>query len=123
MLLALFTGCDEDNDVTTLNGTYTGTFRRYVPVEVLPISNVTVFFTSTGFSGYSDLQRYPAVCKGKYVLRRDKIDLENQCAWTAEFDWTYILSGSFDITKVQNKIVMTRRYDENHYDQYILERQ
>jgi hypothetical protein len=43
------------------------------------------------------LAKYPALCHGTYSIKGDTIDFVNECAWTAEFDWSLILAGDYVI--------------------------
>ena len=46
----------------------------------------------------------------------------SSCHWTAEFDWSYILSGEFKITINGDELLMIRSYGENVYNKYKLTR-
>ena len=106
-----------------LVGAYKGTFSRTSRIADWMSANVTLEFEGNSFSGESDKEKYPAICKGKYKVNGNEINFENQCPWTAEFDWTFILNGKFEIEQTGKELVITRKYDEHTFDQYILTKQ
>jgi len=48
-----------------------------------------------------------------------KITFQNECAWTAEFDWTLILSGEYNLTKTGSVLEFLRDYRSANSDTYI----
>lgn len=74
-------------------------------------------------SKYSSKPKYPAICEGTYSLSGQAIEFVNQCAWTAEFDWTYILSGTFTIQKEGDELLLIRSYGDAVYDTYRIKKQ
>lgn len=124
-ILALLSGC-ENNDIKNIeltDGTYTGIFYRTSPTADRVASNVTLTFNDGIFQGASDSTKYPAICKGTYVVSGQQVEFTNQCPWTADFDWTLILSGTFKITGEDGQIVMTRPHNTNTFDTYKLTKQ
>lgn len=102
---------------TVPNGTYKGQFIRSSPLAKYASSNITITFKGNTFSGESDKSNYPAICKGTFKVMGNTIELENDCLWTADFDWSYILKGTFEYTMTDGKLEMTRSLDDNtdHY--------
>jgi hypothetical protein len=88
--------------------TYKGQFIRSSPTIKYSPSNVTLTFTEDRFSGESDRMKYPAICNGTYTITGNEIEFTNNCAWTAEFDWSYILSGKFQISFDSSRLEMTK---------------
>jgi hypothetical protein len=86
--------CETDLDKLP-DGSYTGTFQRQSPSGSGEIANVTITFSSNSWTGQSDKDKYPALCHGTYKLDNTKIIFTNDCPWTAEFDWSLILSGEY----------------------------
>jgi hypothetical protein len=124
-LLILLISC-EDNDVNRNAdfplGTYTGQFIRSSPYRRTAASNVALSFTADEFSGNSDNTKYPAICKGTYKITGQEIEFTNNCAWTADFDWSYILNGKFEITVNETQLEMTR-FSNGQTDRYQLKLQ
>jgi hypothetical protein len=124
-LALLIISCDDDttDQPEPIQGTYTGQFRRVSPTSDGRVTNVTLKLDDHSFSGESDLGRYPAICMGTYTITGDKINFTNECVWTADFDWTLILNGAFEIEQEGNELVLTKRFAAevfDIYDQYTL---
>ncbi|HYE55132.1 MAG TPA: hypothetical protein VD996_09825 [Chitinophagaceae bacterium] len=115
--------CKKDTtDNITLTGTYTGTFVRYGPaVDGIPAS-VTITFTGNEFSGTGQLPTYPALCNGTFSINGNKGTFENKCVWTANFDWTLILNGEYDIHIDGDNLYIYRSYNGAYFDSYNLKR-
>jgi len=113
----------DGNDSIIRPGTYTGTFQRQV-AGAGTISNLTVTFSTAGWTGESQYAKYPALCHGSYKLNSShQITFENACAWTAEFDWTLILSGDYKIVVDNNYVEFSKDYAGAFKDIYKLVRQ
>ena len=99
LVLLISTGCDRDpfETISTANlrGEYVGTFERNGET-----ANVELQFNNRQYTGSSEVQKFPAICKGEYTLKSNVIVFSNICPWTAEFDWTLILDGewSYDLS-------------------------
>lgn len=118
-ILALLS-CEEAQKVTVgpLAGTYEGIFFRTSPGAKYETSDVALVFEEITFEGSGSITKYPAICHGTYGLAGNEISFNNLCVWTAEFDWSYILSGKFTITREGDEIIMTRNYDNGAVDTY-----
>jgi len=116
-------GCQEDDLKATKisDGIYVGTFvRDAIWVDDENIANITITFSSNTWTGASDIIKYPALCNGTYSINGDKIIFENDCAWTAEFDWSLILSGEYDIKEINdNSIEFHRDYRSETSDTFV----
>jgi len=121
LFLALLS-CEErdlnGNDEFLL-GTYKGEFFRLSPLSKPRASNVILNFTPNSFSGSSDEAKYPAICHGTYHISGNEIEFIDECPWTAEFDWTLILSGKYKIRIEGDKLEMWKEVDGN-IDRYEL---
>ncbi len=115
---------DEGNPPSLLEeGTYTGVFYRSSPNARWAPANVTLTLENGSFSGSSDTDKYPAICEGIYqLIGTDQITFANSCIWTADFDWSLILGGEYQITERDNKIVIRREYEGQVSDTYELSR-
>ena len=114
---------DTNNGSIVKNGTYIGTFQRQVSGGGI-ISNVTITFSSSDWSGQSQYQKYPALCGGTYkISAAGQIAFENSCPWTAEFDWSFILSGDYKLIADGNNIEISKDYNDLFKDVYKLTRQ
>ena len=92
-------------------GTYTGTFQRIIPTGDAMISNVMVSFFKGKWNGQSDIPEYPALCNGSFSSKTDKLIFENDCAWTADFDWSLILSGEYNFEMNGDSLIILKDYN------------
>ena len=125
LYLTLFAiSCRKTNPAFIItDGTYVGTFQR-LTLNGGQISNVTITFSANNWTGQSQFSKYPALCSGTYkTTGANKVTFENACAWTAEFDWTLILSQDYEIKLVGNKLEITREYSGGYTDIYNLTKQ
>ena len=125
MLILSSCESEKNNNLKIPDGTYNGTFQRQSAFGgVGEISNVTITFSSYTWTGESDKAKYPALCHGKYKLGDQIITFTNECIWTADFDWTLILSGDFNYTYDGKLLEMIRDYrgpsTDTYLDKYIL---
>ena len=121
--------CDKEEQgaIKIEDGLYNGTFQRELVWSESEKANITLTFSSNEWVGTSDFTKYPALCHGTYSIIGDSIIFNNGCAWTAEFDWSLILSGKYAISKNGDKIEFTRDYrnasNDTYIDRYILTKQ
>jgi hypothetical protein len=119
ILVAPFSCSDKKiaREITIQNGTYKGQFIRSSPLARYAPSNVTITFAGDRFSGKSDKPNYPAICEGTFKASKNTIEFTDECSWTADFDWSYILKGTFDFQLKDRKLEMTRTIGDNtdHY--------
>jgi len=107
-------------DTLIADGVYKGTFQRTGNA----VSNVTLTFSGNTWQGQSDTPLYPAFCNGTFARSgSDSIHFENPCVWTANFDWTLILSNKYKITVNGNQVEITRTYSNGVKDIYLLTKQ
>ena len=109
------------------NGIYEGTFQREIISSENETAKITLTFSSNKWSGTSEFAKYPALCHGTFTIVSNSIFFTNDCAWTAEFDWSLILSGEYSISKNGENIEFTRDYkianSGSYTDRYILTKQ
>ncbi|GGK58243.1 hypothetical protein ACD591_15890 [Rufibacter glacialis] len=114
---------EEDAPGVLPSGTYVGTFTRSSPTALYPSSDVTLVLQDQSFSGSSSLPQYPAIGKGTYRVQGQEVVFKDESFWTANFDWTLILDGTFTLaTDAQGGITLTRRRGDIS-DVYMLTRQ
>ncbi len=115
-LIIAIVGCnkDDDNIKDNINGDYVGFFERNGNT-----SNVKLTFNNGTFNGQSEIEKFPALCNGTYTISESKITFSNDCPWTAEFDWSLILSDKWDLNLNNNTLIMTK----SNGDKYTLTQQ
>jgi len=74
-----------------------------------------LIFTTSGFTGESDLTNHPAICNGNYEITGQEIEFFNSCIWTGEFDQSLILKGKFELKVDGSQLEMTRRSNGQTY--------
>ncbi len=118
LALMLFLSCHKnDDDAVTpheITGNYIGTFTRGDHT-----SKVTFQLLKFTFKGEGELQKFPALCHGKYSINEQTINFQNLCPWTAEFDSTLILSGTWRYSFNGKTLIL----NSENGDQYFLTRQ
>jgi hypothetical protein len=116
--LTLFFACsknDDDKNMTVPEGMYIGTFHR----TGMDTAIVTLTFEGNRFSGQSDHSKYPAICHGSYEVYDKNIQFTDSCTWTANFNWTLILNGTYSFTHSSNELRFSRT-NGNITDDYVL---
>lgn len=114
--------CAEAENVTIITEKMDleGTFQRVSGDELGPVAEVTILLHSGKWEGNSSRPKYPALCKGTYTLTENSITFENECMWTADFDWSLILSGTFNITQTETHMIWEKVIGEG--DNRIIDR-
>jgi hypothetical protein len=101
------------------DGTYLGTFNRQFVWTDSDTAYITLTITGTHWSGSSDIKKYPALCNGTYSIIGDSINFENACEWTADFDWSLILSGKYLLIQSGDTIEFSKDYRSATSDTYV----
>ncbi|MFC5190833.1 hypothetical protein ACFPIK_03585 [Algoriphagus aquatilis] len=102
IIALLFSSCNvEDGQLENRfeEGTYSGKFIRNWPSGQRNTATITMTFEDNKWSGSSNIPKFPALCRGTYSITGNKITFQNECPWTAEFDWSLILLGEFTLEK------------------------
>lgn len=123
LLIAIsIVGCTDHDQNGTIEGTYSGTFYRVTNGVKGHTSNVTLTFSGNEYSGNSSVVKYPALCNGTFTQTAEMMSFTNGCMWTAEFDWTLILSGDFKITRNDDELILVKERNPDNADYYVLKR-
>ena len=113
--------CTDNENTPTLAGEYSATFYRTRDnIKVLQ-APVTLSFKGGAFSGGGSDPQAPAVCHGKYSQTDDEINFFNECFFTANFDWTLILSGKFTINKKDDGLLLSKEISDGNGDYYLID--
>ena len=107
---------------TSLSGNYSGTFERTTASGSASTSNVILQLDGKNFSGTSSMPKYPAICNGTYSSTADSLYFTNDCIFTADFDWTLILTKSYSYTTVGDSLYIRRDYANQTTDLYRLKK-
>ncbi|MGM0946127.1 MAG: hypothetical protein ACQEW9_13160 [Bacteroidota bacterium] len=100
---------NDDNSLPNIEGEYIGIFERGGNT-----SNVELTFNNGAWTGESETEKFPALCNGTYSISGKVIAFENACAWTAEFDWTLILSDNWNYNLNGNTLVLTKTNEDKY---------
>ncbi|MBJ6109947.1 hypothetical protein JAO73_13070 [Hymenobacter sp. BT523] len=102
------TSCQKSTPTPDLNGTYTGTFQRQSGGGG-QVSQVSLTFSGGKWSGNSQIPKHPGLCSGTYDVIGKRITFTNICYWTADFDWSLILSDEYDLNVSGNVVEITKQ--------------
>jgi hypothetical protein len=122
IIFTLFLSCQKNRDSETgpdLQGSYTGSFNRSGMTDT---ARVSISLSETNFEGQSDIQKYPAICRGSYTTSENSISFVDSCAWTADFDWTLILNGTYNLSLQPDNTIRIWRTNGVVTDEYILQK-
>jgi len=108
-----------NNGVNELIGRYTGTFVR-TGMDTAIVS--FHFKDDLHFEGSSNTQNYPAICAGTFSRNGSTLNVNDTCAWTANFDWTLIFDGTYSISLGENNTARIWRTTGEITDEYRLTR-
>ncbi len=124
LFAVLLSACEKDDDNKTPNdlelsyGLYRGTFHR----TGMDTVKVSLSIQANYFEGSSESGRlYPAICRGSYAIDGNGIQFQDSCVWQANFDWTLILNGRFELSKNGNEVRL-KRENGSSTDEYHLTR-
>lgn len=116
VVFAFTVGCEKsDNLSNSLEGNYLGIFNR-TGMDTVPVS---LFFDANRFEGSNSRTYYPAVCMGSFELDNSTIRFVDSCSWTANFDWSLILSGVYNIHFSDGTVRIWKTHG-NITDEYLL---
>jgi len=104
--------CSKSDDESNINveGNYIGTFERKGT-----ISNVEIDLKNSAFTGKSDTEKFPAICRGSFEMSHNTVTFRDECPWTAEFDWSLILSGKWDVRFKKNTLILTNSLGDSYH--------
>ena len=100
-------------------GRYTGTFHR-TGMDTVQVN--FIFKTDNTFEGSSARFQYPAICGGSFQRSDMDLVVNDSCTWTANFDWTLIFDGNYNIAFINENAIRIWRTNGTVTDEYILNR-
>jgi hypothetical protein len=115
-----FLSCTKSTDLepiqTLPSGSYVGTFQRgsggSVPVVLTFTNNEFSGSVSGGLGSGSGVPTdLPRICRGTFAVDKGTIHFQNTCVFTAEFDWSLILSDRWQAETLGERLVVTRNED------------
>ncbi|HEX8333977.1 MAG TPA: hypothetical protein VF622_15260 [Segetibacter sp.] len=110
LLTTVLMGCDKE--VVTPDGEYVGTFARTSPNSNWVTSNVTLNISGKSYSGTSDKQYYPVICKGTLEFKGSTLTVTPECMFTANFDWTLIFKGDYEVEAEGESLRLLKRHGD-----------
>lgn len=124
-VVLIFVACEKEknNDTTPVNdfyGRYAGTFYRTGGPDTAEVN--ILFRNDNTFEGSSSSTRYPAICSGNFQYDGSVLTVNDTCAWTADFDWTLIFDGIYNISFTGENSVRIWRTNGTITDEYLLNR-
>jgi hypothetical protein len=106
-------GCDnndfEKQNLPIADGFYKGTFTLTSSTSMMS-GDLTIEIKGDRFTASGNSNRIPAGGSGTWSLDPDKqlIVFQDENFWTADFDWSLILSGEFNYSFNGESLVLTR---------------
>jgi len=106
--LALITfalaGCEKEENLTPLDGAYSGTFRMLVDSkEQVSDFEVTLkakrFTTTKGGAGRGPFE----------IISKDEIKFTDELLYTANFDWNTLLGGNYTYEIKADSLILTKK--------------
>jgi hypothetical protein len=125
-LVLMFAACEKDKNNDTaapennLYGRFGGTFYRTGSPDSAEVS--ILFKTDNTFEGSGNASRYPAICGGSFQQDGSVLTVNDTCTWTADFDWTLIFDGTYNINFTSENSVRIWRTNGTITDEYLLNR-
>jgi hypothetical protein len=119
-IIVFMISCSDDEKAPILAGDYSGTFYRTRDNTKILEAEVTIAFDQGKFSGAGADHQSPAICNGTYSIDGNEVNFNNLCFFTANFDWTLILSGKFAISETADAIILSKEIDAQNGDYYVL---
>ena len=116
--------CEKSNNndnpaANELYGRYRGTFNR----TGMDTANVSLYFKeAASFEGTGGALNYPSICSGSFQVSGNSLVVNDTCAWTANFDWTLIFDGNYNINFTGENSVRIWRTNGAVTDEYLLNR-
>ena len=98
-----------------LSGRYMGIFSR----TGMDTSQVSLYFDQNRFEGFSSMANYPAICSGTFSHNDNTVEFVDNCAWPANFDWSLILKGTYNISYSDGSVRLWKT-DGAITDEYLL---
>lgn len=112
----LLLGCENTPKLPDLDGNYAGSYTRGDSITAITLS-----IDNYRFEGDSEINRFPAICAGTVGWDEYTIEFDDECTWTADFDWTLILSGSYTYAYSKDKLTFYRGTGD-YYERYTIEK-
>jgi hypothetical protein len=100
LAITLFSCEKSESTNHSLSGRYMGIFSR----TGMDTSQVSLYFDQDRFEGFSSVPHYPAICSGTFDLSSNTVEFTDTCTWTANFDWSLILSGTYNISFIDGTV-------------------
>jgi hypothetical protein len=115
-LTLIFFSCNKAPKLPDLDGSYAGSYTRgdSTTAIILNIQNYS-------FEGSSEAAHFPSICHGTVGWDEYTIQFSDECSWTADFDWSLILSGSYMYAYSSTKLTFWRGKGD-YYERYTIEK-
>jgi hypothetical protein len=121
-LIVFLVACKKSNSDSPANelyGKYRGTFNR----TGMDTAQVNIhFIDASRFEGTGGPLNYPSICGGSYQQSGNSLVVNDTCAWTANFDWTLIFDGDYNINFTGENSVRIWKTNGAVTDEYLLNR-
>jgi len=114
--ITLFSGCEKSSTITIIeDGSYSGTLTIKNDIntysETIP---VTLSLEQGKFLISLSSNAKPTGGNGTFAIKDGVATFDDRNVWTADFDWSRILNGDYDLEFGTGKLVLTKRLTPTH---------
>jgi len=114
LILDFFSGrSSEVKQTIDFQGTYSGTFNRYSFSNGGEPTKVSLTLRSGKFIAKSANEKYPGICRGRYIISDDEIEFRNECMWISQSDHSLVLNGKYKLFKDRNNLQLKMTLDSD----------
>lgn len=111
LFLSFFIGCGiNDANISLEEGNYSGTYTIIEADGQTSSGNINFLFNDNRYSVVPEKAYLPPSGAGIYEVKGNSINITDTAIHTAEFDWTLILNGKFEIMN-NNEVLILKQND------------
>lgn len=124
LIAMLILSCEKENSerVEFKEVSYSGEFWRECENCSEEIAEITLVFSEGNYSGSSNKMYYPAIGHGNYEIKGNTILFNENSFWSANFDWSFILGGSFHIEETAEYYYLSQKLNSDATNYYKLKK-
>ncbi len=123
VLLIFASSCSKIAKPEDLEGTWKGTFSVTDTAGFThTVEPIKVIFRGTSYTSDKGPNNMPAGGSGVYQISDNKLIFLDQNVWPANFDWTYILNGTYQYKFKLKSLYFSRTEQNGEFKEYDLKK-